>query len=469
MTNNEISENMENNITSTNFDNQKDSNSQLNDNQYKSVVENNDSKIENNLETEKKEITEEVSDPEIVFNELKSIKESNGKIKIKILSRIRGGYKANYKGLSVFLPYPQFAIVKNLDEETLNSEIGKEYEVKVIELAEDDSKKHKTVVVSRKELLEEEFWNKIKIGDIVEGPVTSIASFGIFIDLGGNEGLIHISRLSNKRIEDTKSFAKKGDIIKAKVIEIDRENNRIGLSAKEFAESPWNNINNKFKVSQKVKGIVRRIVDFGAYLEIEPGVDALLRNAELSWTKRIKSVSEIAKINDELEVVINSINPEKQTMSVSLREIQENPWPKLAEKYTLDSEHNGIVKEVTSMGCLLTLNDEVDCFMPRSKMRDVLKGKKIPYVVGNEVKVAIADIDPNKESIILKPVIIKEEYPDEIPLKEKQYKEKLPKQEQKFKSNQRDIKEKKEEKLSANAVTLGDMLSSNVLEKLFKN
>ncbi len=447
----------------------KDSNSQLNDNQYKSVVENNDSKIENNLETEKKEITEEVSDPEIVFNELKSIKESNGKIKIKILSRIRGGYKANYKGLSVFLPYPQFAIVKNLDEETLNSEIGKEYEVKVIELAEDDSKKHKTVVVSRKELLEEEFWNKIKIGDIVEGPVTSIASFGIFIDLGGNEGLIHISRLSNKRIEDTKSFAKKGDIIKAKVIEIDRENNRIGLSAKEFAESPWNNINNKFKVSQKVKGIVRRIVDFGAYLEIEPGVDALLRNAELSWTKRIKSVSEIAKINDELEVVINSINPEKQTMSVSLREIQENPWPKLAEKYTLDSEHNGIVKEVTSMGCLLTLNDEVDCFMPRSKMRDVLKGKKIPYVVGNEVKVAIADIDPNKESIILKPVIIKEEYPDEIPLKEKQYKEKLPKQEQKFKSNQRDIKEKKEEKLSANAVTLGDMLSSNVLEKLFKN
>jgi len=469
MTNNEISENMENNITSTNFDNQKDSNSQLNDNQYKSVVENNDSKIENNLETEKKEITEEVSDPEIVFNELKSIKESNGKIKIKILSRIRGGYKANYKGLSVFLPYPQFAIVKNLDEEALNSEIGKEYEVKVIELAEDETKKHKTIVVSRKELLEEEFWNKIKIGDIVEGPVTSIASFGIFIDLGGNEGLIYISRLSNKRIEDTKSFAKKGDIIKAKVIEIDRENNRIGLSAKEFAESPWNNINNKYKVSQKVKGIVRRIVDFGAYLEIEPGVDALLRNAELSWTKRIKSVSEIAKINDELEVVINSINPEKQTMSVSLREIQENPWPKLAEKYTLDSEHNGIVKEVTSMGCLLTLNDEVDCFMPRSKMRDVLKGKKIPYVVGNEVKVAIADIDPNKESIILKPVIIKEEYPDEIPLKEKQYKEKLPKQEQKFKSNQRDIKEKKEEKLSANAVTLGDMLSSNVLEKLFKN
>lgn len=468
MTTNGISENMENNIPVTNIDNQQDTNSQLNDKEYKSVVENNDSKIENNLETEKKEITEEVNDPEIVFNELKSIKESNGKIKVKILSRIRGGYKAIYKGLSVFLPYPQFAIVKNLDEEALNSEIGKEYEVKVIELAEDETKKHKTVIVSRKELLEEEFWNKIKIGDIVEGPVTSVASFGIFIDLGGNEGLIHISRLSNRRIEDTKSFAKKGDIIKARVIEIDRENNRIGLSAKEFADSPWNNIENKYKISQKVKGIVRRIVDFGAYLEIEPGVDALLRNAELSWTKRIKSVSEVAKINDEIEVVINSINPEKQTMSVSLRETQENPWSKLAEKYTLDSEHNGIVKEVTSMGCLVTLNDEVDCFMPRSKMRDVLKGKKIPYVVGNEVKVAIADIDPNKESIILKPVIVKEEYPDEIPVKEKQFKEK-PKQEQKFKSNQRDFKEKKEEKPSANAVTLGDMLSSNVLEKLFKN
>ncbi len=392
-----------------------------------------------------------------VFNELKGIKDANGSINIKILNRIKGGYKATYKDMPVFMPYSQFTLSKSLDEETLNSSVGKEYLAKVYELQEDETKR-KTVVVTRKAILENEFWDKIHVGDIIEGPVSSVASFGIFIDLGGNEGLIHISRLSRKRVEDTKQYAKKGDVLKAKVVDIDREKNRIALSRKELEENPWTGMAEKYPVGTRVKAVVKRIVDFGSYLEVEPGIDALLRNGELSWTKRYKNSAEIIKPDQQIEVAIINVNEEKQTMGVSLKETTENPWAAIAENYAISSQHNGIIKEISAQGCVITLNNEVDGFMPRSKMKEFVKGKKVPYTIDQEIKVSVLDVDPTKESLILTPVVSDEE---------KEYAP-APRRE----SRPQRFKEKHEEQTSVSsggAVTLGDLLSEKMKQSLLQN
>ena len=205
------------------------------------------------------------------FEKIKAARDNNTEIEVVVKDRIRGGLRVMFEEIPIFLPASHFSLKRNPSEEELKEVIGATLKVKIHEL-ETDETKGKAVIVSRKQILEDDFWNTIKIGDVVEGPVSSIASFGIFLDLGGVEGLIHISRLSQTHVADTKTFAKKGQMMKASVVELDRTKNRIALSSKDLEESPWKDAEAKFAVGSKVKGIVRRLTDFGAYVEVAQGI-----------------------------------------------------------------------------------------------------------------------------------------------------------------------------------------------------
>ncbi len=336
------------------------------------------------------------------FAKLKQANESGEAIEVVVNSRIKGGLRVMFDDIPIFLPTSHFGSRRNPTEEELTESIGKTLKVHIHELSEDEDNR-KTVIVSRKKAIGSEVWSSIKVGDIVEGPVSSIASFGIFLDLGGIEGLIHISRLSQVHVEDTKAFAKLGDIMKAVVVEIDQERNRIALSRKEFEKSPWEGVEAKYTVGTNVKGTVRRFTDFGAYVEVDKGIDGLLRVAELSWTKRIKHPSEVLKIGEEIEVQVISISEEKNTMHLSYKRMQANPWEGIKDKFVIGNAFNGTVKQVMPQGCVVTIEGEVDGFMPRSKMRQLPRGKKIPYNIGDKIEILISDVIVEQESVIIEP------------------------------------------------------------------
>ncbi len=365
-------------------------------------------------ETEKKETAAE---PKIqnrfkkyaeIYDELTKKYEDNERIEVEVQDRIRGGLRVIYKNVPLFLPASHFSLKRNPSEQELKDSIGKTLTVEIHEIQEYDEGR-KAVIVSRKKQLIDEFWNNIKVGDIVEGKVSSIASFGVFLDLGGVEGLIHISRLSNTHVQDPNEFVKKGDILKAKVVELDREKNRIALNHKILEPSPWDTVEEDFPAGSIHKGIVKRLTDFGAYIEFKPGLDGLLRTQELSWTKRIKHPSDILEQNQEIEVKVLSASSEKRTIALSYKQTKENPWPTMHEKYPINAEFDGTVFQVIPQGMIVTIDEEVDGFMPRSKMKKVLQGNRIPYKSGEKIRVSIVDIAPEDESLILAPVVSEEE------------------------------------------------------------
>lgn len=336
------------------------------------------------------------------FSKIKEAFEKGETIEAKVTNRIKGGLRLMYNDIPLFLPTSHFGIRRNPSEEELTAIIGSNLQVHIHEISEDEDKR-KTIIVSRKKILLDNIWNKIKVGDIVEGTVSSVASFGIFLDLGGIEGLIHISRLSQQHIESTKDFAKRGDKMQAVVIEIDKENNKIALSRKELEKSPWEGIEQKYPVDSVVKGIVRRFTNFGAYVEIEKGLDGLVRLNELSWTKRVKNPADCLQIDNEYEFKVINASEEKKTLHLSLKRLSENPWQSIKEKFVPEKLFNGVVKQVLAQGCVVTVEDEVDGFMPRSKMKNLLRGNKIPFKVGQAIEILISDVSVEEESMILEP------------------------------------------------------------------
>ncbi len=365
-------------------------------------------KADAKTEEAKKETVNRFTKYAPVYEELAAKKDTKEKIEVEVKDRIRGGLRVIYKNVPLFLPASHFSLRRNPSEKELSDSVSQKFLVEIHEIQEYDEGR-KAVIVSRKNQLVDEFWNNIHVDDIVEGRVSSIASFGVFLDLGGVEGLIHISRLSHIHVDDPSKFVKKGDTLKAKVVELDREKNRIALNHKELEESPWSKIDEEFPVDTVQKGIVRRLTDFGAYIELKPGVDGLLRTPEISWTKRVKRPADILKPNQEIDVKILAVSTEKKTIALSYKQTTENPWPAMHEKYPIGSEFEGTVFQVIPQGMIVTINDELDGFMPRSKMKRVLQGNKIPFQVGDKLTVSIVDLVPDDESLILAPKVDEEE------------------------------------------------------------
>lgn len=334
------------------------------------------------------------------FAELKKAYEKNLPITVHVYSRVRGGLRVFYKEAPLFLPASHFNLRRTPTDEELLEVVNKDIKVYVHEIQEYDEGSM-AVIVSREKVLEEEILGKLKPQDIVEGKISSIATFGVFIDLGGIEGLIHVSRLAPYRIEDLTEHFKLGETLKAVVIEVDKGRRRISLSRKELAPPTPPIPIDKFTVDTIHNGVVKRLTDFGAFIELAPGIEGLLRLGEMSWTLRIRRPYDVLKVGDKIQVKILNVNLEKRMISVSLKRVTENPWFTLHQKYPINSEYEGIVSQVVPQGCVITINSEVDGFLPRSKMRHLLRGNKIPLKSGDKVKVVIADIVPNEESLIL--------------------------------------------------------------------
>jgi len=240
----------------------------------------------------------------------------------------------------------------------------------------------------------------LKEGDKVKGKVTVVADYGAFVEIApGVEGLLHASEMSwSTHLRSAQDFVDVGDEIDVVILELDRENHKLSLGRKQLTEDPWKNIEEKYPVGSVVKGKVRNFTHFGAFVELEEGVDGLIYNKDLSWDKRVKHPSEILNIGDEIEVKILEVDPEGRKINLGLKQLQENPWDKYEEKYQPGKTFEGLVKEVSGKGATILLDDEVEAFAPA---RYLIKedGKKLKK--GETAPFKVIDFDKEFQKIVV--------------------------------------------------------------------
>ncbi len=398
---------------------------------------------------------------EDVFDELKALIGTNQKISVTISEKVTGGFRAIYKNAPLFLPLSHFSLRKKPSDEEVKSALGSSFDVNVIEAKEDENRK--SIVVSLKSSLVEEFSNRFKKGTRVSGKVTSVPAFGVFLDIGGAEGLIHVSRLAHNHISNPAELFKVGDEVEAVIIDVDTENLKIALSRKELTSSPWENIEEQYPIDSVHKGTVRRFTNFGAYVELSRGIDGLVRINELAWAIRLKSPNEVIELNKEYDFKVMAINKEKKAISLSYKRNFENPWNNLLAKYPQSTEVMGKITEFNEKGAIVNINSEVDAFMPKSKMRPFMVGNRINLSIGDELSCTVLDIKPDEESMILEPVVSEEMAAEFAKTRRDQ-----PRNGDRNDRRPRQDRDEKVDLPSVSSITLGDMLNKAMLEKLGK-
>lgn len=336
-----------------------------------------------------------------IFAELEQIKANDGTIIVKVLEKVKGGLRVDYKNLRLFLPTSHTTLKRNSDEAELTGLIGQDITVHIID-AKLDEQGRTAVVVSRKKIIEEELYALINPGDTVSGTVSAVSSFGVFLDLNGIEGLIHISRLSQQRIEDPSTLYKRGDKLEAKVVSIDRAKHRISLSRREFEASPWEGLAEKYPIGLRVNGKVKRLTDFGAYIEIAPGIEGLLRNSEITWARRIGHPSEILAAGQEILVQILSSDEAKKRITLGYKQTLPNPWTTIAEAYPVGTELQVSVSQSTPKGLVVRVTEDLEGFMPRGRMGG-FASKLSALVPGDGIEAVVIDVDGDDETFILAP------------------------------------------------------------------
>ena len=291
---------------------------------------------------------------------------------------VKGGYDVNLGGdIHAFLPISQSDSQKVEKPESLLGLKAQFY----IERLYSDNKAN--VVVNRRKYLEEqidtkreEFFESIKIGDTVKGIVKSFTSFGAFIDLGGFDGLLHINDMSWGHVARPKDFVKKGQEIELKVIRLDPAEKRINLSLKHFSEDPWIHFEEKYHVNDIVKGKVTKLTDFGAFIELEEGIEGLVHISEFSWTKKVSKPSDMVSIGDEVECMILGYDIQAGRVSLGLKQVTANPWDSIADKYPVGTKVKGKIVKLTNVGAFVQLEDGIDGFLHAD---DISWTKKIKH------------------------------------------------------------------------------------------
>jgi len=329
-----------------------------------------------------------------------SICNEGGTISGKVKAIVKGGLLVNI-GVEAFLPASQIDVAtpKNLQQY-----VGNAYDFKVVKI----NQERQNIVLSRRELIEQErterrqkLLNEMTPGDIRKGTVKNITDFGAFIDLNGIDGLLHITDMSWGRIGHPSEILKVGQDIDVVVLDINREKERVSLGLKQKLANPWDNIEQKYPVGAKVKGKVVNLVPYGAFVELEPGVEGLVHVTELSWTKRIAKPSDVLKPDQEIEAVVLGINREEQKISLGLRQLETNPWDKAQEKYPAGTRVKGKIRNLTSYGAFIELEEGLDGMIHVS---DVSWTRKInhPSEVlkkGDEVEAVVLEVDKANQRI----------------------------------------------------------------------
>lgn len=320
----------------------------------------------------------------------------------EVTRKIKGGLLVNI-GVPVFLPASQVDIRRPPD---IGDYIGQNIECVILKI--DESRRN--IVVSRRKLIEEER-NKLKAklldeiteGDLRKGVVKNIADFGAFVDLGGLDGLLHITDMSWKRIDHPSQVVKIDEEIEVKILNIDRVKEKIALGLKQKFPSPWDNVETKYPVSSTVKGEVVNVMSYGAFVKLEDGIEGLVHISEMSWTKRINHPSEMVNVGDEVEVVVLNIDTEKKEISLGMKQTQPNPWDEVAEKYPPDAKVKGTVRNLTNYGAFIELEEGVDGLLHVSDMSWTRKISHANEMLkkGDEIECLVISVDEDRKRIAL--------------------------------------------------------------------
>ena len=325
-----------------------------------------------------------------------------GTIVGKVKAVVKGGLVVNI-GVEAFLPASQVDIVP---PKNLQAFVGQTIECKVVKINQD----RQNVVLSRRELIEQErnerrakLLTEMVPGDIRKGVVKNITDFGAFIDLNGLDGLLHITDMSWGRISHPSELLKVGQEIDVVVLDVNREKERVSLGLKQKLQNPWDTIDQKYVVGQKVKGRVVNLVPYGAFVELEPGVEGLVHVTELSWTKRIAKPADVLKADQEVEAVVLGINREEQKISLGIRQLETNPWDMVQEKYPVGSRVKGKIRNLTSYGAFLELEEGIDGMIHVSDISWTRKINHPSEVLkkGDEVEAVVLEIDKPNQRIAL--------------------------------------------------------------------
>ncbi len=321
----------------------------------------------------------------------------------KILKRIKGGLVADVFGLESFLPGSQIDIKPIRDFDAF---IGKTLDLKIVKV----NHTQKNIVVSHKVLIEEEIKDQRKAildslekGQILQGTVKAITDFGVFIDLGGVDGLIHITDLSWGRVNHPSEIVKLDEVINCVVLDYDTEKRRISLGIKQLQEHPWKTIDQKYALNQRVSGRIVSLTDYGAFVEIEKGIEGLIHISEMSWTQHIKHPSQVVSMGQIVEAVILSIDKEEKKISLGLKQIEPDPWGELLKKYPVDSQHAGIVRNLTNFGVFVELEPGVDGLIHISDLSWTKKIRHPAEIVkkGDTINVMVLGMDIEQRKISL--------------------------------------------------------------------
>jgi small subunit ribosomal protein S1 len=336
------------------------------------------------------------------WNKIASVFQEDGLIKGKVKSVVKGGLMVNI-GVEAFLPASQIDIVPPKD---LQQFVGNTYDFKIVKINDD----RRNVVLSRRELIEQErsekrqqFMDSVKVGDRVTGTVKNLTDFGAFIDLDGMDGLLHITDMTWGRLGHPSELVKVGQQLEVQVLDINKEKERVSLGLKQTQKNPWDQIEERFPAGQKVKGKITNLVPYGAFVELEEGVEGLIHVSELSWTKRIMRPSDILTIGQEVEAVVLGVNKEEQKISLGLRQLEPNPWDEIEKKFTIGSRVKGKIRNMTAYGAFVELDEGIDGMIHVS---DLSWTRKINhpsemFKKGDEVEAEVIDIDKTNQRISL--------------------------------------------------------------------
>ncbi len=337
-----------------------------------------------------------------VWDKLEEAANSKTPVKGLVVSRVKGGLTVDI-GIKAFLPGSQVEVrpVRNLD-----GYIGTEIEVRVIKL----NKKRGNVVISRKEILEEEQNEKKAItlatleeGSVFTGVVKNLTDYGAFVDMGGLDGLLHITDMSWGRLTHPRDLVNVGDEIQVKVLKFDKEKQRVSLGFKQLSPDPWLDATERYPVGAHVRGRVLSVTDYGSFVELEQGIEGLVHVSEMTWSKRMKHPSKLVKPGDEVETIILSVNPTDRRISLGMKQLQENPWEQLEEKYPVGAVIEGRVRNLTDFGAFIEIEDGIDGLVHVSNLSWTKRIKHPSEVLkkGEKVKAVVLGVEPENRRLSL--------------------------------------------------------------------
>ena len=339
----------------------------------------------------------------MVWDELEEALEANATIVGRISGKVKGGFTVDIKDVRAFLPGSLVDVRPVRDPAYLE---GKELEFKLIKL----DRKRNNVVVSRRAVVEsehseerEQLLEKLVEGAVLKGVVKNLTDYGAFVDLGGIDGLLHITDMAWKRVRHPSEVVEVGQELDVRVLKYDRERNRVSLGLKQLGEDPWDNIARRYPANSRVFGKVSNVTDYGAFVEIEPGVEGLVHVSEMDWTNKNVNPSKVVQVGDDVEVMVLDVDEERRRISLGMKQVTSNPWETFAAIHKKNDKVSGQIKSITDFGIFIGLDGGIDGLIHLSDMSWNSTGEEIArnYKKGDTLEAVVLAVDPERERISL--------------------------------------------------------------------